>query len=198
MVESGIFYGWVLDPILSSVRKRAAVEIAPHETVIDIACGTGAQLFEIAAKTDRVVGVDLSGAMIAYAKKRATKNGVSNAEFVISDAANLSAFEDNSFDVAMLSLALHQFPPHLHAPVLNEMKRVARKIIIVDYAVPLPKNYVGTGSRVAEFFAGREHHRNFKEYYKMGGLDAILAAHKLEIKKSKQLAKGAFRLVVCE
>ena len=197
MVESGTFYATVLDPILISMRKRVAKEIRPGQTVIDVACGTGAQLFEIAAKAEKVCGVDLSKSMISFAKKAAKKKGISNAEFLISDATDLVQFDDNSFDVAILSLALHQFSPDLHSPILNEMKRVANTIILLDYAVPLPKNYVGVGSRVAEFLAGREHHRNFITYYQLGGLNQILPTNNLFIKKSRFMAKGAFQLVVC-
>ncbi len=197
MVESGLFYATVLDPILASMRKRVAKEIKPNQKIIDIACGTGAQLFEIATNAEKVTGVDLSESMIAFAKKAAKKEGVSNAEFMISDASDLTQFEDNSFDVAILSLALHQFSPNLHSPILNEMKRVAKTIILLDYAIPLPRNYVGMGCRVAEFLAGGEHHRNFKKYYQLGGLNEILPANNLSIKKSRFMAGGAFQLVVC-
>jgi hypothetical protein len=69
-----------------------------------------------------------------------------------------------------MTMAFHQFPPENFAAILGEMKRVAQQIIIVDYAVPLPQNITGWGSRVAEFFAGREHHRNFRKFYRLGGL----------------------------
>lgn len=197
MVESGLFYATVLDPILASMRKRVAKEIKPNQKVIDIACGTGAQLFEIATKAKKVCGVDISESMIKFAQNSAKKKGISNAGFMISDATHLAQFEVNSFDVAILSLALHQFSPNLHSPILNEMKRVAKIIILLDYTVPLPKNYVGIGSRVAEFLAGREHHRNFKKYYQLGGLNEILPANNLSIKKSRFMAGGAFQFVVC-
>jgi ubiquinone/menaquinone biosynthesis C-methylase UbiE len=198
VVESGKFYGTVLDPILSSLRKRVALEIAANKTVIDIACGTGAQLFEIAEKSTKVTGVDLSESMIDFAIKTSDQRGISNAEFHVCDATDLSVFRDYTFDIALLSLALHQFSPDLHPLILNEMKRVANTIILLDYAVPLPKNYVGFGSRVAEFLAGREHNRNFKKYYKLGGLNTILPANNLQITKTRFLAKGAFQLVVAE
>lgn len=197
MVESGFFYSTVIDPILSHLRKHVELNIHPGENVIDIACGTGAQVFEIAAKAGNVVGVDLSESMITYAKKQAVKRNITNVDFVVSDAANLDCFADKSFDLAIMSLALHQFPPELHSPILNEMKRVSKKIIVVDYAVPLPSNYTGTGSKVAEFLTGREHNRNFKHYCKKGGLNQILPENNLTINKSKLFAKGAFHLVVC-
>ena len=198
MGESGKFYGKVLDPILASVRKRVALEIGANKTVIDIACGTGAQLFEIAEKAVKVTGVDLSESMIDFAIKEAKKRSISNADFFICDATDLSIFQDNSYDFAILSLALHQFSPNLHEPILSEMKRVAKTIILLDYAVPLPKNYVGIGSRFAEFMAGREHNRNFKKYHQLGGLNAILPSYNLQIKKTRFMAKGAFQLVVTD
>jgi len=82
-------------------------------------------------------------------------------------------------------------------PVLSGMKSVARKIIIIDYAFPLPKNITGTGSRLAEFFAGREHHRNFKKYNRLGGLPGILPKNKLTIEKEIIFARGAFQMVTC-
>jgi hypothetical protein len=96
-----------------------------------------------------------------------------------------------------MSMALHQFDPALHSTILGEMKRVASQLIIVDYAVPLPKNYAGAGSRVTEFLAGKEHNRNFKQYHQLGGLNKILPANELNIEKSVLFGKGAFQLVVC-
>lgn len=197
MVESGIFYSTVIDPLLAPLRKRITREIRPGEKIIDIACGTGAQIFEISKVAGSALGIDLSESMIDFAKKQTGKRKFTHLEFSVSDAANLSGIEDDSFDTAIMSLALHQFSPDLHSPVLNEMKRVAKRIILVDYAVPLPKNYTGTGSRVAEFLAGREHNRNFKQYYKLGGLDQIIPENNLTIHKSKLFAKGAFQLVIC-
>ena len=197
MVESGLFYSAIIDPLLKGMRNRVTHEIKSGEKVIDIACGTGAQIFEIAGIASTVTGVDLSDSMINHAKNTCKKRGVSNAEFFVCDATNLSMFKIKSFDVAIMTLALHQFDPNIHSAILSEMKRVASRIIFVDYAVPLPKNFVETGSRVAEFFAGKEHNRNFKKYYQLVGLNAILPVNNLTIQKSILFGKGAFQLVVC-
>lgn len=196
MVESGTFYSTIIDPIIAPMRKRVSEEIIQGEKVIDIACGTGAQLFDIAGIASNVTGVDLSESMIRYANKTSKNKDIANARFFVCDATNLSMFKENVFDVAIMTLALHQFSSDLFSPILNEMKRIADKIIIVDYAVPLPRNYSGIGSRVAEFLAGKEHNRNFKQYYKLGGLDTILPQNDLNIIKSEYFGKGAFQLVV--
>ena len=197
MVESGIFYSTVLDPILAPMRKRVTIEILLGKKIIDIACGTGAQVFELSGIASEIVGIDLSESMINHAQNTCKKRGFPNAEFFVCDAVNLSRFETSSFDIAIMSMALHQFDSVLHTNILGEMKRVANQIIIVDYAVPLPKNYAGIGSRIAEFLAGKEHNRNFKQYYQLGGLNKILPENNLTIQKSVLFGKGAFHLVVC-
>jgi SAM-dependent methyltransferase len=197
MVESGTFYSTILDPILAPMRKRVNNEILPGKKIIDIACGTGAQVFELSKIASEIVGVDLSESMINHAQNSVRKRNIPNAEFFVCDATNLFRFNANSFDIAIMSMALHQFDPALHSTILGEMKRVASQLIIVDYAVPLPKNYAGAGSRVAEFLAGKEHNRNFKQYHQLGGLNKILPANNLSIQKSVLFGKGAFQLVVC-
>lgn len=195
MVESGIFYGTFVDPLLTRLRMRVTAEIKQGETVIDIACGTGAQVFALANRASQVTGVDLSQSMIDFANRKLEKSELKNISFYIADATRLEIFGDKIFDVATMSLALHQFDPGLYEPILSEMKRVAKRIVIVDYAVPLPKNYAGLGSRMAEFMAGGEHNHNFKLYYKAGGLNSILPKHGIKIQKSAFIAKGAFQIV---
>lgn len=196
MLETGFVYNIVIDPLLANLRKRVALEINSGEHVIDIACGTGEQLFELVDKAATLTGVDLSESMVNFATQKAEKRNITNASFHVSDATDLSLFNGRTYDVAILSMALHQFDPKLHQPILNEIKKVSGKIIILDYAIPLPKNYAGVASKVAEFLAGNEHHRNFKSYSKEGGLNAILSSSDFKIQRSKRIGKGAFQLVV--
>nr|WP_321358414.1 class I SAM-dependent methyltransferase [uncultured Draconibacterium sp.] len=198
MLETGFVYSTIIDPLLRNLRKRLVLEIKRGETVIDIACGTGAQLFELADKAKLVTGVDLSSSMVRYAANRAEAQSIKNASFVVGDATDLSIFYQQKFDVAILSMALHQFDPQLHAVILGEVKKVVEKIVVLDYAVPLPENYVGVGSKVAEFLAGVEHNRNFKSYTQVGGLATILPENRFTIKRSKLIGKGAFQLVVAQ
>lgn len=197
MVESGWFYGTFIDPVLVPMRKRMAKEIQPGDKVIDIACGTGAQAFEFAKKALTVSGVDLSESMIDKANKTKKRKNYVNTNFFVADATNLNGMRNKNFDVAAMSLALHQFEPELHSKILNEMKRLSNKTIIIDYAVPLPKNYVGYGSRIVEFFAGRVHYNNFNQYSRLGGLNKILPNNGLRITYSEFLGKGIFQLIVC-
>lgn len=197
MSESGFIYGTIVDPVLKNMRQRAASHIKPGQSVLDIACGTGAQLFEVAGRISRSVGMDYSESMIHHARKNARRRGIDHIDFMHHDATLDWPFNNNQFDVAMMSLALHQFAPEHYHIILKEMKRVSQKQIVIDYAIPLPRSLFGAGSRWAEFLAGGDHYRNFKRYSRAGGLVNILEQHRLEPRDQELFAQNVFHLIVC-
>ncbi len=74
-------------------RKMAvdALRLGPGNAVVDIGCGTGLNfslLQEKVGPSGKIIGVDLTDAMLAEAASRATRNGWSNVELVQSDAAS--------------------------------------------------------------------------------------------------------------
>src|SRR5690242_21540080 len=73
-------------------RRRAvqALGLRAGDSVIDIACGTGLNfplLEEVVGPGGRIVGVDLTDAMLARAQLRIGANGWSNISLVQADAA---------------------------------------------------------------------------------------------------------------
>ena len=94
-------------------RRRAvqALGLRPGDSVIDIACGTGLNfplIEEVIGPGGRIVGVDLTDAMLAHAQDRIERNGWSNVSLVLADAAG---FEFPSGVNAILSTyALSQVP----------------------------------------------------------------------------------------
>jgi ubiquinone/menaquinone biosynthesis C-methylase UbiE len=73
-------------------RRRAlqALRLRPGATVVDLACGTGQNfgLIEQAIGADgRIIGVDLTDAMLAQAQRRVEHNGWGNVSLVQADAA---------------------------------------------------------------------------------------------------------------
>jgi ubiquinone/menaquinone biosynthesis C-methylase UbiE len=93
------------------VRAVQALGLRAGDTVIDLACGTGDNfpLIEKAIGPDgRIIGVDMTDAMLACAQDRIEKNGWSNISLVESDAA---AFDFPAEVNAILSTyALTQVP----------------------------------------------------------------------------------------
>jgi len=79
------------------LRALAAYHGQPCERVLDLACGTGAIVRELAKHCTRVVGVDSSPAMLAVA--RAACGELSNVNFVQGDLRQLELNE--TFDAAL-------------------------------------------------------------------------------------------------
>lgn len=83
---------WLLAYPLDRYRREAveALRLAPGDTVVELGCGTGHNLpllRDVVGAEGRVVGVDLTDAMLARARERVARAGWSNVELVNSDAA---------------------------------------------------------------------------------------------------------------
>lgn len=81
----------------------AAAAIAPGERVLDIGCGNGRSTRDAARAAGPdgdVLGVDLSGPMLANAERLAKDEGIGNIRFEQSDA-QVHRFEPGAFDVVM-------------------------------------------------------------------------------------------------
>ena len=93
------------------VRAVQALGLRAGDTVVDIACGTGlnfALLEKAIGPRGRIVGVDLTDAMLARARERVEENGWSNFSLVQADAAGFS-FPDE-VDAILSTYALTQVP----------------------------------------------------------------------------------------
>jgi demethylmenaquinone methyltransferase/2-methoxy-6-polyprenyl-1,4-benzoquinol methylase len=96
-----------------SQRRRSveALRLRPGDTVVDVACGTGLNfslLEEAIGPSGRLVGVDLTDAMLARAEERIEANGWDNVRLVQADAA---AFEfPHEVDAILSTYALTQVP----------------------------------------------------------------------------------------
>ncbi len=74
-------------------RKKAidALNLQRGDTVVEIGCGTGLNfslLQQAIGHDGKIIGVDLTDAMLAQARKRVEKKGWTNVELVLSDAAS--------------------------------------------------------------------------------------------------------------
>ncbi len=175
----GSIYNKLFDPPLAEARQVVIDLIDKGSSVLDIACGTGLLSFALAAnKHCRVVGIDLSLRMLEFAKKA---NRSPEVTFMHLDATELAVFADGSFDCATLLFLMHELPREKQLRVLVEGLRVAKRLIIVDSAVPLPTNLSAFGIRFVEATFGREHHRNFGDFLAGGGIAGILEDSRLPL-----------------
>jgi pimeloyl-ACP methyl ester carboxylesterase/SAM-dependent methyltransferase len=187
----GWFYGRLVEPFLAGVHTWVADHLPAGERVLDVGCGTGGLARKIAAAGRQVVGVDLSPRNIEYAERRSLDSA---ATFRVADASSLPDAE-RSFDVATVVMALHEMPQTGRRAVLGELARVAGRIVIVDYAVPQPRNVSGVRNRVVELAAGPDHFGAFRDYVRLGGLDTVLDECGLDIVDDRTLNQGTLRAV---
>lgn len=96
-------------------RQRAVAALGLHagDTVVEIGCGTGlnfALLQEAVGPTGRIIGVDLTDAMLEQARQRVADNGWSNVDLVLSDAAEYRF--PNGVNGILSTFALTLAPEH--------------------------------------------------------------------------------------
>jgi len=96
----------------SSWRRKAILGLPPSTTsVLDIATGTGDQAFILAGALPHaeIVAVDFSETMLTVARKKAQKKNLNGRiTFLMADGLQLP-FDDNRFDVAVISFGLRNF-----------------------------------------------------------------------------------------
>jgi len=172
---------------LAGVREKVVDFAKAREGahILDVATGTGQQAFAFARRGYRVTGVDLNAAMLAIARKK-DKNGL--VAFEAGDATRLR-FEDNRFDVACVSFALHDMPAGIRDRVLKEMARVTKPtglLVVVDYALPRSRPGRSLVYRLVSLYEG--------EYYSgyiHSDLEASLGAAGVEITGKQTILLGA-------
>ncbi len=96
---------------------------------IDIGCGTGAFSRLLAARSDRVLAIDLSPQMIRIARERSTQ--YPNIDFQVADALTYE-FPANHFDCVVSIATLHHLPLEVVLSKMKEMLRVNGVLAILD------------------------------------------------------------------
>ncbi len=179
---SSTIYRWLIDPLLWSLRPKIARLCRKHgmNNVLDIATATGAQCRTLGAAGIRTVGLDLSEAMLAAARKRRAKN----VEYVVGSAYELP-FEEAAFDAALLSLALHEHFEEERTRMLLEALRVIKSngyLMLAEYSKPakarihIPWCII----QLIENLAGPEHRAGFHQFIATDGLRGLLRRHNLQ------------------
>ena len=107
------------------------MDISRYETILDVGCGTGALCKVLSEKGLDVTGIDPSIGMLNQARLRLKYSGIDLIHIVPGERL---PFQDNSFDVVITSYVAHGLKPGERINLYNEMKRVAKELVIVhDY-----------------------------------------------------------------
>ena len=95
--------------------------------VLDAACGPGGWTLEVAFTYPeiKVVGFDISRAMIDYARARKQVQGLDNADFLVMDIQKSLDFPDESFDLVNARF-INFLPAAAWPKLMQEFKRITR------------------------------------------------------------------------
>ena len=191
----GRLYHLFIDPVLLRLRWLVRAQVKPGSSLIDIGCGTGELIFSLADRCSELVGVESSSRMWSYANRRVRHQGHSDVRFILGDGAELGDFPTDYFDYATACMVLHEMDASRRLPVLGEMQRLARNLILVDYRVPPPANLAVVICRLIERLAGNYHYRNYLSFSQDGGLSTLLQTLGLTVQKEVLFHNHCLHLV---
>lgn len=164
------YYDALFEPFLG--RSRDFVARLCHEQgakrVLDICCGTGKQIEKLQAYGIEAYGLDMSWGMLQVASR-------TGASIVCADATRLP-FASASFDVATVSLALHEMPLARAEALVYEALRVAKTFIMVDYCMAERNIEVPAASLafLVERMVGGEHYENYRIFMRQGAVEGLV------------------------
>jgi demethylmenaquinone methyltransferase / 2-methoxy-6-polyprenyl-1,4-benzoquinol methylase len=122
--------------------RRAAASaagLAPGDTAVDVACGSGALTRELGRAVGPrgiVVGVDIADRMLERARRRRPIAGAARPDYLHGDALALP-LADAAADAATIAFGLRNVPDY--AACLAEMRRVVRpgaRVVVLEIATP--------------------------------------------------------------
>lgn len=139
------------------LRAVQALRLRPGARVVDVACGTGlnfALIQKLIGPDGRIVGVDLTDAMLAQAHDRVQKNGWRNVSLVQSDAVE---FEFPTEVGAILTTYALTQVPDCAAVIAHGAAALVEggRWVVLDLKVParLPRRLAQVGTAAVRPFA---------------------------------------------
>lgn len=133
------------------IKKWIINQCQDGKKIIDVSCGDDDIIHQLQQHNDLVVANDISRSQVQLLK---AKNH--NVVCTNHNASDLP-FKDRIFDIALCKNTLHHMPHRAHLMwMLTSMKRIAKKIIIVEIENP---NHTW-------WFAKRLHHKRYRGFLK--------------------------------
>ena len=123
-----------------SYRQKAiaSLDLQPGDTVIDLCCGTGLNfplLQKAIGSEGKIIGVDLTEAMLTQAQKRVEKNGWSNVELVQGDVTLYQFPTDVDGIISTWGITL---VPECDRAIQNGSQALSpgKRWVILDFKIP--------------------------------------------------------------
>lgn len=169
--------------LLPSLQKKALAELRPRpgDRVLDVACGAGGLVAEVAPHVERAIGIDLSDGMLEIARSRwlSTDSQPGNLEF-LQGPSDALPFADGSFTALVCTTALHHFPDPQRS--IEEMARVLSpggRLVLGDACRDLPPAKLADPlfRRFEEGHVGLQRKRDIEAMLTRAGLGVASSRH---------------------
>ena len=176
---------------LKRKRQRFAPPIRGMK-MLDVGCGTGADLELYSRVGCDVYGVEVSPAMLRAARRRLGDR----ADLCLCSAAQLP-FKDKFFDLVLSTYTLHEIPYEDRSSVILEMMRVVKsngRILLTDFLpgpFRFPDGWINEMLNfIAERLAGRQHYKNGRDFIRRGGLRGLVEHSRLKVERQTVVGGG--------
>ena len=191
----------IYDPIfylsLKPIRIAVMNELLKYKEkiILDLCCGTGNQIKLLSKHGFRnLYCLDISDSMLEIAKRSDSSIKIYNED------ATKTSFDDASFDVVIISFAIHEKDRNTQQALINEAYRIIKKdglMLVVDYVFDNKTTKFGRILiSIIERIAGREHYRNFKSYIQNKGLLSLIKKDKFKLIKYNRMSSGAVTISI--
>jgi ubiquinone/menaquinone biosynthesis C-methylase UbiE len=119
-------------------RAVALLDAAPGDAIVEIGCGTGLNfplLERAVGPNGRIVGVDLTDAMLAQARRRVARHGWTNVDLIQAEAARFDFPPNLGGVISTFAITL---VPEYDEVIRRAVSALApgRRIVILDFKLP--------------------------------------------------------------
>ncbi|MBW1848263.1 MAG: class I SAM-dependent methyltransferase [Deltaproteobacteria bacterium] len=191
MVSNYSITAKIYDPLLyffiKPIRIAILTKLLNHKdkVILDLCCGTGNQI-KLLAKHGftNLHCLDVSASMLEIAKKSDYPIHIYNED------ATKTHFDDESFDIVIISFAIHEKDKATQQNLINETHRLLKKdgfLLVVDFAFDGRTTILSKiAIRFIERLAGGEHYINFNAYIQNNGLSGVIPSNKFTLLKNNR------------
>lgn len=196
-------FGRLMELLLGDIRKDLSglLENDHLSRVLDLGCGAGDLSRILADGGFRPVCLDVSPAMLHYAREAA--RGATPFPLVLADGGQLPF--KSRFDAAVMRFVFHEMDPALRERVWDELERTIRPgglIFLIDFTVPeKPGIYSRLGQAAIRFIEHRmdvihpPHYDNYRDFMQTGGAAAWAARRGKAATESRRYFGGNIGLI---
>lgn len=166
---------------VSAIERLVGAD--PQPTILDVGTGRADMPLAFAGRGWPTTGIDANSDVLLVARREVAADPL--VEVVAGDGRSLP-FEDGAFDVAHCSLLVHHFEPDDAVAILRELRRVARRGVVVNDLRRGLLPIVATAASVVAFGRSRvtwtDGLTSVRRAYTLPELDGLLAAAGLGVR----------------